>query len=57
MLGLPNAAAERQCAAFCVKPLRRRVSVIIGQDDGPERQSICGAGLFSARGVRAGPRH
>ena len=53
MLGLPNTTAEGRCAALDVRPLRRRVSVIINQDDGPERPSICGACLFSTRGVRA----
>ena len=55
MLGLPNTTAEGRCAALDVRPLRRRVSVIINQDDGPKRQSICGACQFSIRGVRAGP--
>jgi len=56
MLSLPNATAERRCAAFDVRPLRWRVPVICEQDDGPGRQSICGACLLSPRGARAEPR-
>ena len=56
MLGLPNTTAEGRCAALDVRPLRRRVSVIINQDDDPERQSIRGTCLFSLRGARARSR-